>query len=1184
MVDIQIGNVANFGEMTTDGWAYQFNGNLPDEVRLKRFPLADNVDYETTMNGWQLLPVNGTEWDVGVDMHLADYTSNPANSFVPVYPKNHRRCLRTADASLAHSIQSNDNWTAGLPFMLYVQRDAQSPPHTQWYFQFGGDPTIDGSLFGSPWLLQWSREDVPMLRAPGGHAYKCLHKDMNAQEYQDATELRWVFYCIDGDLWIWGKHLRSVWIIPNVGIAGVSYPLADTPYNTDFAYVNDGPVTMAATASGFSFAVSPRDYESHGTLVTDWIDTWQTITSPIGTVLPQTGAMDADEFFARIYGTIPADCTADLRLYATRDGFTTNSQAQFALVLTNTPVATDAATHQTAALQLNDGPVTVAGVGTLAVTAAGLLASDDGYMAGTVALTGAIGTGGAGNILVTITSALFAEGSQSFIVAVADGDTGTAMAAKCASTLNADTSCNSNFTASSTTNIFTVTSKAGGYTDATFSVAITNAVAACSGLTLATSTLTWNPDTVPMSADLTVVGTTTVAGVCAFVWSWVVLPGAGKRYSIPLVDASTPTMTAAALANYLNTDATFTRYCVASSAGAVLHIVWNTLQYHDPGVTFTLDNGVGAAPCIGIIPSASTWEPVTFPIQQNVGDTPDMLVQRMLVALANAHPVQNLFSVIVGDAPVAPGASGDGVPNILTLVARALDAVPGVATDPTLTITFVPAGSGLSSTTLPIGFTPAVYGTNTPFIGAFEVIRMPQYGAPPIEWYSVNPWYEEGTLDQYKAWSANQATLYFRHWEVFPVTLYNPDGYHTWPGGYTTEQSLATLFGGLTAQVAVLINLAYDFVDDVTGEHLTPQFFRRFTGLSMFREEVGGCYDSPDDPRRLQLRVHSRYAAFTRALGLAPALHGLTADAAIATVAQWSGVLPRDIRLGNPLTLPGTPVTNYTDAPDGLLTDAILTDPGKRYYESTWQPTPQDTADTWIQKITQRFPNVRAEFYTDGLLYIWENAYSNQAPVVEQANSGYESPHPRMYTTSASVGTTPILTAYHPLAALAKIKLTRNYAGMVNKVVVQGETPEGNPLYAVMIDSDSLTNTAADNYIGRLLPKYLVDPSLRNQYDVDRAAAAAFLRRESGHPKIELFKQKWAGWLLIPGELILLQDVTTALATYPLQPEFPLSGGGTLPIHGEITVLVSELHLTLGDNKAPNTIVVSRLVCDTYIP
>jgi hypothetical protein len=130
---------------------------------------------------------------------------------------------------------------------------------------------------------------------------------------------------------------------------------------------------------------------------------------------------------------------------------------------------------------------------------------------------------------------------------------------------------------------------------------------------------------------------------------------------------------------------------------------------------------------------------------------------------------------------------------------------------------------------------------------------------------------------------------------------------------------------------------------------------------------------------------------------------------------------------------------------------------------------------------------------------------------------------------------------------------------------VQGETPEYNPLYAVVVDLPSVVTPGVDNYIGHVLPEYIIDTSLRNQYDVNTAAMAAFLRRQSGHPLVELTKQKWAGWILVPGQLITLTDYTTAIA-------------------GTINLLVTELHLAIGDKKGPNNITPTRIVCDTYIP
>jgi hypothetical protein len=969
LVEISVGPKINYGQMTQDGWAYQFNGNFPDDVRLKRYPIQSNAGYNTMLGVWNLLPANGEEWIIGVDMALTNFTSN-SGAFTTAYPPRQRCCIQTMDCSIANSITSTYNLVAGNPFMLYVKRDPQTLPKTIWTFQFG-----DG------WTLQWMRENPPQITDPNGKTYTCKLSDVNGQAYQTDVEMRWIFAFVGGDMIIAGTHLRTSWTIPYVAVPGATYPLSDPPYSVPYLPISDAPFTLSATPSGFAFSCAPFDFQSSGYIITDFIETWQTIETTTGTTLDTAGLT---EFTSRIHGTIPDGCGASVSLYAVQDGFTTNSMAQFQLTMTN---ASDVpGTFQTITLPFAGGPVTVAQTGYIAVTAIDLLTSQS--MVITTTVLGSVT--GAGTAIVTFTSALMNGGSKIVGVPVVVGSAATAATAIVAY-LNADTAFYANFIAANNASAtITVTCRNTGithgqpaYVDNTCALGITNGT--CSGLT-----------------------------------------------------ASTP----------------------------------------------------------------STWNPVTYKISEFVGDTGIVCAQRALSILSADTCLCGLYSLAI---------SG----NTLTLTSLSLD-----TTDPTLAISFMANVSGLTdAATGTPGTTSTALGTATPFIGEFEVIRLPQWSMPSAVWYDITAWYEEGTLDLFKAWSSNQATLFFRHLDVF-------DG-----------QNLVTLVGGLTAQLAVVIKIAYDLQDSVTLAHATPTWFTRMTGETTYREEVGGSYDSNDEPQRLQLRVSNRWAAFTRKLGLCPSLHGYTADQAIAILAQFSGVLPRDI-----VNMDDS-VTYNTWPPPSLLTNCILTDPGKKYYEDTWQPKPNDTADTWIKKICQRFTNVRAEFGMDGLLHIWQQAYSAETPVYS-------------YTTAPTGD---------PMAALAKIKYTRNTSGMVNKVAVQGETPEYNPLYAVVVDLPSVVTPGVDNYIGHVLPEYIIDTSLRNQYDVNTAAMAAFLRRQSGHPLVELTKQNWAGWILVPGQLITLTDYTTAIA-------------------GTINLLVTELHLAIGDKKGPNNITPTRIVCDTYIP
>ena len=420
----------------------------------------------------------------------------------------------------------------------------------------------------------------------------------------------------------------------------------------------------------------------------------------------------------------------------------------------------------------------------------------------------------------------------------------------------------------------------------------------------------------------------------------------------------------------------------------------------------------------------------------------------------------------------------------------------------------VPAGCTAAVTLAQVSGTTAQFlltltgdGSNTPLIGKFEVILLPTFDEPAQQWTDISAWPISGMMSLYKTFSANICVLDIVYREVI-------DG-----------QNLITLLGGLTGEWAVAIDIAYLMMDSASSALAAPTWFRRFSGFTARREETGGASDDNSHPAKLRLTIVNRYMQFQGALGRCPCLQGYRVDQALQLIALFGGVKPEDIVI--PAAIP-----------------SVLSDPGKRYDQSIWQPQPGDSADTWIQQICKRFPNVRAEFGMDGKFYIFQSTYSAQSPVV---------------TLSTEPG-------IDPLYALDVVTSLSDSNGMCNMVTVEGRTPEGNPLYATVSDSNSITNPLADNYVGRVIQRWVKDDSLTEQTDVDNAAQAEFNRRRSGHRLIELTRQQWAGWLLVPGTLITVRDFTTDI--------------------GVCDALVEELHLRL----EPDIITPTKIVANTYIP
>jgi hypothetical protein len=551
---------------------------------------------------------------------------------------------------------------------------------------------------------------------------------------------------------------------------------------------------------------------------------------------------------------------------------------------------------------------------------------------------------------------------------------------------------------------------------------------------------------------------------------------------------------------------------------------------------------------------ATVWESVDYAIPAKTTDSLDTLALRTAYILSQDPYLTTLYTPSTLNEAICLTANHDGTDSILN-IAIDNDTCEGLTPEPTS------SNGQLSQTS----------SSQTPMIGKFEIIRMPEFGTLGTTcWLDVMPWYDHGQASFCKVWASNQATLHFNHHLVKDDVTMTVNGTTSTLNGVTMLQALADMWtaagypllnGYPVGQLAVTIDIAYIMQDTTTRAITNPDYvtdgvaghgawIRRMTGITQFEQQQGGMYDSNQHPYQMELRAHNRYVTFGNKMGRMCCLDGYRVDDALILIALFAGVLPTDIRYYSGVTLPIVfqPSGNVGYSTYGDLSTLILTDPGKRYYQSIWQPAPGDTADSWVQKIQQRFPNVQCQFGMDGLLYLYQQAYGAQ-PVGDTFNTA-----------------TP-----NQLYALTDTTLTRDGSAMINMVTIEGATPEGNPLYASLTDTDSVSGTA-DNTVGAILQDWKCDTSQTTQDDVNRAVIAEYNRRKTGHACYNIGKPAWAGIFCTPGQLIGIIDASNALATTAFW-------DGTKSV-----MLLNDVNVTLGNAQSPLMVEADSATCETWFP
>ena len=1063
--------------------------------------------------------------------------------------------------------------------MVYIGRDAQPVPKTVWTIQFGAG-----------WTLQWSRESDPVVQDNLGNTYPCKSEDQNVQEYRDNTELEWIFIVENGDLWISGTAIRSKWVIPSPTVAGMA------------TTIGSGPITVSASAGSLTCSADDFAFDQTGSIVTDWMDlgapvntTDPTVCGPgTATPVPLTVAEGGTGWYYRVYGDIPDACGAIVSLYRPNGTPAINgTQARFQLTLTGN--GDTVGTYQTAAnAVIAPNGITGAGNAAITITAQGLATNS-------VQISQLQITGGPASSYTTIPFTVSLAGvpgfPRTFTISVFSSMTAAQLAAAIVAQVMSIQDFALNYTLTASTQfagLLIATAVQPGVYDPTFNMAL-GAAGGFPAVPTSTDATVWNPVT----------------------------------YPIPVAQGDSTFTLATRAAYLLGQDpyltALYTVSAPDTAPGLIIltAVAANTAACYpnDPTLNLAITNGT----CSGITPSLTTVSAQGVTAMRAGSGTTGGTIQATVAGAFTGSPITvfyvassgNMAATVASTVLTALQANATLAPLFTmsqTNAVLSLQYTNPATIDSTLSLTVgcVAPCAGITATTGISGGVTITTSSQTPLIGKFEILRMPTFTTPTQVWLNATPWLAKGRAEFHKVWASNLMELTYNHWLNFSPAgsppgmgipyLNHPEGVinasvsvivGAAPGSTPTYtltnvtllQALAdtwgyagvpVLNGYAIGQYAVYVELAYHLYDPVVRAFVNPDtaatnalgqaigaaggWVGRMEGITQFDSEQGGLYDTNAHAHTLSLKVHNNYVTFGNALGRVPCLEGYTVDQALSLLAKCAGVLPSRIHVLTgtiPTTLqPSGQVVNevyaaFTSLPNG----GVLTDPGKRYYQSTWQPAPNDTADTWIQKIQTAFPDVQVQFGMNGELYIYYQAYAAQ-PVGD------------LYSTTG---------ASDALHTFNETTLERDWTGIKNMITIEGKTPEGNPLYASVLDTGSIAGPA-DNFLGVIQQDWRTDDSLTNQTDVAQAATAAFQRRKSGHATYRVGKPagnlSGAGLLLTPPQLIKVIDPTVALPTTANYD----AAGSPAPY---AVMMVSDVTLEI---VSPQLVQIGEITLETYIP
>ena len=224
--------------------------------------------------------------------------------------------------------------------------------------------------------------------------------------------------------------------------------------------------------------------------------------------------------------------------------------------------------------------------------------------------------------------------------------------------------------------------------------------------------------------------------------------------------------------------------------------------------------------------------------------------------------------------------------------------------------------------------------------------------------------------------------------------------------------------------------------------------------------------------RKMTLTLADRWVSLQKQLRRAPLLHGMTVNAAVALIAGWCGIGPDDI-----VSTESTPPVTIPNPPDG-------------YDKPAWRMDDGQTGASLIDKLKDAF-GVKAEFWPDGKLHIYRDypAWGTTYAPYPLSVSG------ESYSTAPGTEDMWALGDDHYNSG---IELVDDLTSGFNAVFAEGETSEGRPIYAELIDVPAVDYDAAHQthrYCGELVEEYLPNSNLRTETDVAAACHNKFYQR-----------------------------------------------------------------------------------------